>query len=195
MKPVLHITWEYPPFVVGLLSKHLSDTLPRIASRYPTILVVRGDSDGEFGSQGIRIYKVGLSVRTHPHVLTYAHLLNMDLVRGAANALHEHGGVSLIHSHDWISSIASVHISSYIRCPLFISVYTTEISRSGSLKSILSLGIFDVERYCFERADVLFVPDSRMRVELVEEYGIDDSKIVLGTDPDTIIEAYRRFLV
>ncbi|MGC8937134.1 MAG: glycosyltransferase, partial [Candidatus Methanomethylicaceae archaeon] len=191
---LLHITWEYPPFVVGSLSRHLSELVPNLASKYPTMLVVKGDSDGFFESQGVRIYKVGASVRTSPHVLTYAHLLNMDLVRGAANALHDSGGVSLIHSHDWISSIASVHLSSYVGCPLFVSVYTTEITRSQSLRSVLSLGIFDVERYCFQRADRLLVQNSQMRDHLVKDYGVEKEKIVIGLDSNTVLEAYRGLL-
>ncbi|MCX8181709.1 MAG: glycosyltransferase [Candidatus Methanomethyliaceae archaeon] len=194
MRPILHITWEYPPFVVGALSKYLSEIIPNIASQYTTVLVVRGDTDGVFESQGIKIYKVGSSVRTHPHILTYAHLLNLDLLRGAANALHENGGASLIHSHDWISSIASIYLSSYIGCPLFISVYTTEITRSHSLKSVLSLGIFDLERYCFQRAERVFVRDHQMRDLLVSEYGVDRGRIVLGNDPETILKTYRGIL-
>jgi hypothetical protein len=194
MKPIIHITWEYPPFVVGDLSKRLSDILPKIASRYPTVLVVRGDSDGVFETDGIKIYKAGSSVRTHPHILAYAHLLNLDLVRAAANALHDNGGASLIHSHDWISSIASAYLSSYVGCPLLMSVYTTEITRSGSLRSVLSLGIFDLERHCFQRAERLFVQDTRMREHLAKEYGIDRGRVVLGNSPDTILETYRRFL-
>ena len=191
MKPILHITWEYPPFVVGALSKYLSEIIPAIAARYRTVLVVRGDADGMFESDGIKVYKVGSSVRTHPHILVYAHLLNLDLLRGAANALHENGGALLIHSHDWISSIASFYISSYIGCPLFISVYTTEITRSASLKSILSLAIYDLERYCFQRAERLFVKDHQMREHIVNYYGVDREKIVLSSDPRTILETYR----
>lgn len=194
MRPILHITWEYPPFVVGTLSKYLSGIIPKIASQYKTVLVVRGDTDGIFESHGIKVYKVGSSVHTHPHILSYAHLLNLDLLRGTANALHENGGASIIHSHDWISSIASVYASSYIGCPLFISVYTTEITRSGSLKSVLSLGIFDLERYCFQRAERLFVQDPHMREHLVKDYGVDRGRIVLGTDHSKILETYRGIL-
>ncbi|MGQ9759627.1 MAG: glycosyltransferase [Candidatus Methanomethylicaceae archaeon] len=192
MKPILHITWEYPPFIVGPLSTHLAETLPKIATRYPTVLVVRGDSDGSFTAEGIKVYKVAQSLHTFPHVLAYAHALNMDLIRGAARAIHENGGVSLVHSHDWISSISSLYISSFLGCPLFISVYTTELTRAQSLKSLLSLGIFDIEHHCFHRADLLIVKDTQMRDHLIENYQIARDKIALGSDAKGILEIYRR---
>lgn len=191
MNPILHITWEYPPFIVGPLSTQLAEMLPKLAAHYPVVLVVRGDSDGIFTSYGIKVYKVGQSLHTFPHVLAYAHSLNMDLARGAGRAIHESGGATLVHSHDWISSIASLYLSSFLKCPLLISVYTTELTRAYSLRSLLNLAIYDIERHCFNRADVLIVKDNQMRDHLVDNYQIAREKIALGKDAKSIIEIYR----
>ncbi len=176
---------------MGSLSKELSEIIPKLASHHPIALVVKGDTDGTFKTGDFRIYKVGSSLRTFPHILAYAHALNMDLVRGAANVIHDYKGVSLVHSHDWISSLASLHVSSYVKCPFLISVYTTELTRSNSLRTLLGLGIFDIERFCFQRADRLIVKEDRMHDHLVNDYQIESDKICLGRDHRDILELYK----
>lgn len=176
MKPVLHITWEYPPYVVGSLSQELRKTLVPLAVEVPVNLVVRADSDDTAEMDGMKIFKVAQSIKSSPHILAYAHVLNIDLVRGACRAIHESGGVCLVHCHDWISSLSGVYISSNFCIPLVISVYSTEMTRTRGLNTLLSMGIFDLERHCLKRADAV-VADASFTESLSNDYGVDPGKI------------------
>ncbi|MCS7098150.1 MAG: glycogen/starch synthase [Candidatus Methanomethyliaceae archaeon] len=194
MKPILHITWEYPPFVVGALSNFLHKLIPKLAQKYPLILVIRGDFDEKYSSEGVTIYKVGPYARIAPHILSFAYMLSIDLTRGASNAIHDHGGVSLIHSHDWISSISALYLSHFFKSPLVISVYSTEVKRAGSISTLLNMGIFDLEKKCFEKADIIIVENYDMRMHLVRDYEINNNKIFLARNAEEIINVYRRML-
>lgn len=195
MKPIVHITWEYSPYVVGALSQELSQILPPLAREVPLLLVVKGDTDGVSVIDGIRTYKVGQSVRSSPHVLIYSHVLNLDLVRGASNAVYEAGGASLFHSHDWLSSLAGVYLTCNFEVPLIVSVYSTEITRAHAITSLLNMGIYDVERHCFQRAEALVVANEEMKRHLTKDYGVDAAKIsVLKGTPDDLLEFYRRWV-
>ena len=195
MRPIVHITWEYSPYVVGALSQELGRVLPPLAREIPLLLVVKGDMDGVSVVDGIRTYKVGQSVRTSPHVLIYSHVLNLDLVRGASNAVYESGGASLFHSHDWLSSIAGVYLASSFKIPLIVSVYSTEITRAHAISSLLNMGIYDVERHCFHRAEALLVANEDMRRHLTEHYGVDAGKVsVLKSTPRDLLGFYRRWV-
>jgi hypothetical protein len=195
MKPFIHITWEYSPYVVGALSQELRRILPPLAKTIPLVLVVKGDVDGVSVIDGIKTYKVGQSVRTSPHVLIYSHVLNIDLVRGASIAIYDAGGASLLHTHDWLSSLAGVYLSSHFDIPLVISVYSTEITRAQAITSLLSMGIYDVERHCFQRAEALMVASEEMKHHLTKDYGVDAGKIsvVKGISGD-LLEFYRRLV-
>ncbi|MBM5805119.1 MAG: glycosyltransferase family 4 protein [Candidatus Verstraetearchaeota archaeon] len=194
MRSILHITWEYPPWVVGELSQRLKQILPSIARQIPSVLVVRGGHDRSSKMDDMILYEVGPSTRTSPHVLAYAHALNLDLVRGGCRAIHEQNGISLIHTHDWISSMAGMYLSSCFKIPFVISVYTTEIMRAGALTSLLSMGIYDVERYCFHRANVLSVQTEEMRRHLVRDYGVEAQKILVSKgEPRDLLELYSRW--
>jgi glycosyltransferase involved in cell wall biosynthesis len=194
MKPIIHITWEYPPFSVGELSNWLYSIIPRLANYYPLVIITRGNEDNIFRLNNLTIYRVGSLHKTHPHILTYAHLLNLDFVRAASNIIHDNGGALLIHSHDWISSIAAYYISLYLKCPFIISVYTTEIKRAGKIDSLLKMGIFDIEKKCFENADIIMVRDEEIKNHLIADYNIDRNKIFFGRNHDEIISLYRRII-
>jgi len=190
LKPVLHITWEYPPYVVGSLSQELRKTLAPLAEQVPVNLVVRADSDGTAEVDGMKVFKVAQSIMSSPHVLAYAHVLNIDLVRGASKAIHESGGVSLVHCHDWISSLAGVYISSNFCLPLVISVYSTELTRTRGLSTLLSMGIFDLEKHCLRRADAI-VADLSLAKSLSNDYGVDLGKIF--SNGDDLVKLYSRW--
>jgi len=195
MKPVIHITWEYSPYVVGALSQELRRILPPLAKTIPLVLVVKGDADGVSVIDGIKTYKVGQSVRTSPHILIYSHVLNLDLVRGASTAVYDAGGASLLHSHDWLSSLAGVYLASHFGVPLVISVYSTEITRAHAITSLLSMGIYDIERHCFQRAEALVVASEEMKRHLTKDYGVDAGKVSVlkGTHAD-LLGLYRRWV-
>jgi glycosyltransferase involved in cell wall biosynthesis len=194
MKPIIHITWEYPPFSIGELSNWLYDIIPKLAKYYPLVVVTRGNEDSIIKSNNLTIYRVGSLHKTYPHVLIYAHMLNLDFVRAVSNVIHSNNGALLIHSHDWISSIAAYYVSSYLKCPFLISVYTTEIKRAGRIDSLLKMGIFDIEKKCFKNADIIIVKNEEIKKHLIIDYNIDENKIFFGRNHDEILSIYRRII-
>jgi 1,4-alpha-glucan branching enzyme len=195
MKPVLHVTWEYPPFVVGSLSNQLRKTLQPLARAIPVILVVRDGSDGVSELDGMKVYRVGQSIENSPHILAYAHSLNVDLVRGASRAIYESGGVSLVHCHDWISSLAGIYLKENFSLPLVMSVYSTELTRSRTISSLLSMGIFDVERHCFNKADAIIVADDGLKNSLANDYGVSPEKLNLVSATQGTLGLYREVVI
>ncbi|MBC7120882.1 MAG: glycosyltransferase [Candidatus Methanosuratus sp.] len=192
MRTVMHISWEYPPWVVGGLSQELKSILPELAKKVRTILVVRGDRDEVAEIDGMRLFKSASSIKCSPHILAYIHALNVDLVRGASTAIHEEGEVPVVHTHDWVSCLAGVYLKTCFGAPLVTSVYTTELTRSKALDSLLNMGIFDIERHCFRKSDLVVVKSHEMQVHLIEDFGLDKEKIAYARNADDLISAYRR---
>ena len=195
MKPIINITWEYPPWVVGDLSNRLQSLISPLARIMPLILVVRADTDGISIIDNMKIYQVGTSIRTSPHVLAFSHVLNMDLLRGASNAVYDVGGASILHTHDWISSLAGCCLSAYFGIPLMISIYSTEKSRTSTPNSLLRMGIFDTEKYCFQYADLLTAFNDEMKEQICRDYGIKKENVfVLRKGSLDLKKIYERWL-
>lgn len=193
MSEVLHLSWEFPPWAVGELSMRLRDLLPRLNALVPLALVVRADRDEVVRMEGMSVYKVGESVRASPNFIAYSQTLNVELARGGSDALHSDPGIALIHSHDWVSSIAGVYLATNFKLPLVISVYSTEIMRARPPLNVLNRGIHDLERYCFQKAQALIVENPEMRRHLSEQYKPPFAADVCTT-PEEVLRVYRRWL-
>lgn len=193
MSTVIHLSWEYPPWVVGDLSRRLKVLLPALNAIVPISLVVRADRDEEVQIDGMKVHKVATSIRTFPNFIAYSQALNIDLVRGGAKAIHSDPSIALLHTHDWVSSIAGAYLASTFRMPLVTSVYSIEVQRSRQPLSVLNRGIYDLERYCFQRADALIVEAEEMRRHLAEHYKPTCNVEVCSTSQE-ILQVYRRWL-
>lgn len=194
MSTVLHLSWEYPPWIVGDLSNRLMAILPALNSLAPITLVVRAERDEAVEIDGMRVRKVGTSIRTFPNFIAHAHALNIDLTRGGSDAIHNDPEISLIHTHDWVSSIAGVYLASSFGLPLITSVYSTEVTRARPPLSVVGRGIYDLERHCFQRADALVVVDEGMRNHLAEHYRLGPERVEVCPTPDLINALYRRLM-
>lgn len=192
MKPIINITWEYPPWVVGSLSQELKRILPQAAKSFPISLVVKGDGDSVTELDGMKVYTVGLSVKHSPHVLPYSHVLNVDLLRGACSAFHSEGGAQLVHTHDWISSLAGLYLSMNTGVPLVVSVYSTEVQRAGGLHSLMSMGIFDIERLCLSKARWVIAANEIAALRLTKEYAVPQSKLVVSKSTGGLAAFYKQ---
>lgn len=193
MSDVLHLSWEYPPWAIGDLSRRLKGILPQLSALSPSALVVRADRDETVQMDGMTVYKVGTSVRASPNFIAYSQALNVELARRGSDALHSDPGIALIHTHDWISSIAGVYLASNFKLPLVISVYSTEGMRARPPLTVLNRGIYDLERYCFQRAQALVVETEGMKDHLAEQYKLPLAAEVCGS-PEQIHRVYRRWL-
>ncbi len=193
MSDVLHLSWEYPPWAVGDLSRRLKGILPGLSSLCPLALVVRGDRDETLQMDGMSVYKAGIAVRASPNFIAFSQTLNVELARRGSDALHSEPGIALIHTHDWISSIAGVYLATNFKLPLIISVYSTEETRARPPLGVLNKGIHDLERYCFQRAQALIVETEEMKRHLGGQYRPPVGAEVCLT-PEEIFGVYRRWL-
>jgi hypothetical protein len=193
MSDVLHLSWEYPPWAVGGLSRRLKSMLPQLGTLCPSALVVKADRDDTVQMDGMTVYKTGTSVKASPNFIAYAQALNVELARRGSDALHSDAGIALIHAHDWISSIAGIYLASNFKLPLVISVYSTEELRARPPLTSLNRGIHDLERFCFQKAQALIVETEVMKNHLIKQYKLPIIPEVCDS-PEEIRHVYRRWL-
>jgi glycogen(starch) synthase len=193
MSAIIHLSWEYPPYTVGDLSRRLKALLPSLNRLVPTVLVVRAERDETTQIDGMKVYKIGTTVRAYPNFIAFCHAINVDLTRGGSDAIYGNPGIALIHTHDWVSSIAGVYLASNFRLPLIISIYSTEVTRARPPLNVLNRGIHDLERHCFHRAQALIAETAEMKRHLAEQYKLPLDAEVCQT-PEEVYGVYRRWL-
>lgn len=178
---VLMIGWELPPFNSGglgvacfFMASHLKNkiniifTLPKkLPIKNVPFKVLFADEKIEI-LEGYLKYK-GIVVQGFlEEVLTYGKRLLQTLVKNNIK-------IDIIHAHDWLGGVAGVYLKEVLKKPLIIHVHATEIERTGNSPNPL---IYNLEKDCFEKADLIITVSSLTKKIVSEFYNINPEKII-----------------
>jgi glycosyltransferase involved in cell wall biosynthesis len=103
----------------------------------------------------------------------------------AARVLEAHAKnqFHLIHCHDWYSSQVGLTVSKTLKCPLALSLHSTEHERTkGSKMGRLSTRICSWEKKAVRGAHLIIVPHSSTRQQVINLYGAEPEKVVIIPD-------------
>jgi glycogen(starch) synthase len=192
---VLIITWEFPPYVVGGLGKHVAELVPQLGG-LPSddgeltvdILTTRyaGGDAVEVLNPFTTIYRVD----TPPIDLLDLYnnvVVNNEPLIAAGRHLFEQEPYDLIHNHDWLTGEASIVLKHEWKVPLVNTIHATERGRhQGNLPDFRNYQIDRMEwRTCFEAWRAI-VCSTYMVTELHSYFGTPLDKIEIipnGVNP------------
>ncbi|MHB0912088.1 MAG: glycosyltransferase family 4 protein [Armatimonadota bacterium] len=192
---VLMLSWEYPPRIVGGISRHVYDLSTALAAAGVGVDVVTCEHPGapeEEGDGNLRVHRV--PVAEGDDFVHWVHNLNAATEEKADELLSE--GPALIHAHDWLAEFAGKNLKNRHRLPLVATVHATEHGRNRGIHTELQRYIHGVEwELCFEAwrviccsefmkeeiSGVLGVPHDKLDVIA---NGVDAGKFEIGFDED-----------
>lgn len=98
-------------------------------------------------------------------------------------ALHRERGFSVLHCHDWYSLPAGLEAAERGRIPFVFSLHSTEHERThGGDMDSESETICAWERRGVDLADMIIVPHSSTRRQVINVYGADPEQVVIIPD-------------
>ncbi len=196
---LLVVSWEYSPYVVGGMGKHVSQLVPSLAA----IQTEHGFSEPLHTTIVTPRYSGGAAVETLPGNVT-VHRVDCPPVDATNlhNSVAENNRVltdyacalpqrfDLIHVHDWLTAVAGINLKYEWKVPLVVTIHATERGRhQGWLNNDGSRQINTLEwRACFEAWRVIVCSDY-MAQEVHDFFGTPLDKISVipnGIDPDTL---------
>jgi len=189
---ILLISWEYPPYVVGGMGKHVADLAPVLGGQivdgphysgplYVDVLTTRyaGGAHEEQVNEFLTVYRV--DAPPFDPVDHYNSVVegNQHLV-DRADELAERHPYDLIHIHDWLVAKAGITLKHRWKAPLVTTIHATERGRhQGHIPSETSSQIDRMEwQSCFEAWNVIACSEF-MRHELQNYFGVPASKTVV----------------
>jgi glycosyltransferase involved in cell wall biosynthesis len=189
------VTWEYPPFVVGGMGKHVAELLPALTRLSTTEGSIHIDVLTTRSAGGATVEKVTDQVtiyRTDIPPIDPSDLFN-SVVEGnraleeRAHRLAEVYQYDLIHVHDWLTATVGVALKHAWKAPLIVTIHATERGRHQSyLPNVMSQQINQLEwEVCYEAWHVI-VCSGYMSGELRGYFNIPVDKISVipnGVDP------------
>ena len=80
----------------------------------------------------------------------------------------------IIHSHDWLTYPAGIHVKQITGKPLVIHVHATDFDRS---RGNVNPTVFAIEKDGMENADHIITVSNLTRKTVIEKYGINPAKV------------------
>lgn len=172
---VLSISWEFPPYIVGGIGKHVADLLPVLGGIvvngepvYLDLLTPNyGNADPiEHLNEYVTIYRVempAVDILDHYNSVIANNAYFVDFVHERLGAVQ----YDLLHIHEWLTGTAGIDLKHALKLPLLATIHGTERGRhQGYLTSHTSQQINQLEwRICFEAWRII-VCSQFMRGEL-----------------------------
>ncbi|WP_052504578.1 glycosyltransferase [Rossellomorea aquimaris] len=172
---VLLLSWEYPPNIVGGLSRHVYDLANNLVKKGKQVHVLTAKANDALSlekMEGVTIHRVH---PLHPYeedFFKWVFDLNQSFIH-YAHDLMEDEKITHIHAHDWIVSTSAMKLKEYYRVPLITTIHATEHGRNQGIYTDLQHKIHREEQLLIGASDHLIVCSEHMKEEIKSLFTIE----------------------
>lgn len=185
---VLHLSWEFPPRIIGGIAAHVFDLSRAQTRRWTETHVVTCNFPGAKEHENIDGVNVDRSeaYAAGDSFLGWALRMQKSLEKKACDLISFINGVDIIHAHDWIAGVAGIGLKHLYRKPLIVTMHSTEFGRRVGLHNDFQTCIHEIEGWlCFEAWRVITC-SNYMRDHVAWCFNISNNKIyVIPNGVDT----------
>ncbi|MBM7650043.1 glycosyltransferase involved in cell wall biosynthesis [Bacillus ectoiniformans] len=174
---ILMLSWEYPPRIVGGLSRHVHDLAKALVNAGKNVYIVTAAHEGApsfENDEGVFVYRTGPLHPGEPDFMKWVADLNACLLRKAAELI-EMKNIQLLHAHDWLVSHAAITCKELFDIPLVTTIHATEYGRNNGIFTDIQRQISSKEKELIHCSDSLIVCSQHMKEE-VQAYYLEEEK-------------------
>lgn len=177
---ILMLTWEYPPRVVGGISRVVYDLSHRLIKDGHEVTVVTY-RDGEVpyyeDDKGVKVYRVYNYMIQPNNFIDWILQLNFNMVERASQIISEQGKFDVIHAHDWLVANAAKTLKHSFDIPIVATIHATEAGRNSGIREPNQKYINDTEWMLTYEANEVIVNSNYMKSEVQRLFGLPFEKI------------------
>ncbi len=177
---ILMLTWEYPPRVVGGISRvvyDLSRTLRKDGHDVTVITYRDGNTPYFEDDKGVKVYRVDNYMINPNNFIDWVMQLNFNMIAKANEIMREQGLFDVIHAHDWLVAYTAKNLKNSYNIPIVATIHATEAGRNSGIHDEQQRYINDTEwMLTYESAEVV-VNSNYMKGELQRLFGLPYEKI------------------
>ena len=177
---ILMLTWEYPPRVVGGISRVVYDLSHRLIKDGHEVTVVTY-RDGEVpyyeDDKGVKVYRVDNYMIQPNNFIDWILQLNFNMVERASQIIAEQGKFDVIHAHDWLVANAAKTLKHSFDIPIVATIHATEAGRNGGIHDEVQRYINDTEWMLTYESSEVIVNSKFMKNDLQRLFGLPYEKI------------------
>ena len=174
------LTWEYPPRVVGGISRVVHDLSHRLIKDGHEVTVVtykEGNVEDFENDGGVKVYRVNNYMINPNNFIDWIMQLNFNLISKATEIINKEGPFDVIHAHDWLVTYAAKTLKDAFKIPIIATIHATESGRNSGIHDETQRYINDSEWLLTYEATEVIVNSNYMKNELQRLFGLPYEKI------------------
>ena len=178
---ILMLTWEYPPRVVGGISKVVYDLSHKMVKEGNEVTVVtykEGDNGKYYeNDKGVEVYRVDNYMIRPNNFIDWIMQLNFNMITKANEIINKNGKFDVIHAHDWLVAYSAKSIKESYNIPLISTIHATESGRNSGIHDETQRYINDSEWMLTYESSEVIVNSNYMKNEVQRLFGLPYDKI------------------
>jgi hypothetical protein len=175
------LTWEYPPRVVGGISKVVYDLSHKMVKEGNEVTVVTykdGDNVKYYeNDKGVEVYRVDNYMIRPNNFIDWIMQLNFNMITKANEIINKNGKFDVIHAHDWLVAYSAKSIKESYNIPLISTIHATESGRNNGIHDETQRYINDSEWMLTYESSEVIVNSNYMKNEVQRLFGLPYDKI------------------
>jgi len=168
---ILAIAWEFPPRIIGGISRHVAELYPEVVKRGHKVHLITVAVDcgaSEEIVDGIHVYRI--PVVSDRDFFQWVVQMNVNMLSFAKGFLQKEQ-IDLIHAHDWLVEETAIAITTEFAIPLVTTIHATEYGRCNGIHN-------DTQKYIHQKE--IRLTQASQRVIVCSEYMRDEMQRALG---------------
>ncbi len=177
---ILMLTWEYPPRVVGGISRVVHDLSKRLIKDGHDVTVVtykEGNVPYYELDKGVKVYRVDNFMIHASNFIDWIMQLNFNMIAKASEIIQKEGTFDVIHAHDWLVAYAAKTLKQSYDIPIVSTIHATEAGRNSGIRDSQQKYINDTEWMLTYESTEVIVNSNYMKGELQRLFGLPYEKI------------------
>lgn len=178
---ILMLSWEYPPRIIGGISRVVHDLAQTMAKKGCEVHVVTCWEQGslEFEKdKNVYVHRVhAYDIHTNNFVDWVMHL-NFALLEKAVQVANKEK-FDVIHAHDWVVAYASRALKYMYNIPLVSTIHATEFGRNHGLHNDMQRYISSVEWWLTYESWKVICNSEYMKNEIKYVFQLPEDKIAV----------------
>ena len=177
---ILMLSWEYPPRVVGGISRVVHDLSHKLCQEGHQVTVVTyrdGNVPYYEDDDGVDVYRVDNFMIAPNNFIDWVMQLNFNMIAKATEIISEKGNFDVIHAHDWLTAYAGKTLKHAHNTPLVSTIHATEAGRNSGIQGEMQKYINDTEWMLTYESSEVIVNSNYMKNELQRLFGLPYEKI------------------
>lgn len=175
---ILMLSWEYPPRIVGGLSRHvywLSRSISGLGHRVFVGTLSSNVNETIDVYDNLTIIRVNPYKIPSPDFISWVYQFNQIMLERVIELVEP--DVDIIHVHDWLVARAGIMLKHLYRRPLIATIHSTEYGRRNGLHNVFERHIHEMEWFLTYEAWKIIACSNYMRKEIQRIFNTPFDKI------------------